>query len=97
MIALGGDDGQVHLLTGDTLHEIGQLPIGTGASWAFAAYTADGTTLSAVDDRGRIVHWDPRPQSWIDRACSIAARDLSAAEWNTYLPGVPHQRTCTAG
>ena len=94
VIAVGGDDGQVHLLTADTLREIGQLPIGTGGSWAFAAYTANGSTLSAVDERGRIVHWDPRPTSWIRRACSIAARDLTAAEWNTYLPDVAHQRTC---
>jgi WD40 repeat protein len=96
VIALGGSDGQVHLLTADTLHEIGQLPIRTGAVWAFAAYTRGGSVLSAVDERGLIVQWDSRPQSWVDRACAVAARDLTDTEWDTYLPGVPHQRTCTA-
>jgi hypothetical protein len=78
------------------LHEIGQLPIGTGASWAFAAYT-DGTTLSAVDERGRIVRWPAQHQIWIQRACSIAGRDLTGVEWNTYLPGVARHRTCATG
>jgi hypothetical protein len=32
VVALGGNDGQVHLLTGDSLREIGQPPIGTGAT-----------------------------------------------------------------
>jgi WD40 repeat protein len=97
VVALGGDDGQIHLLTADTLHEIGQLPIGTGATWALAAYTADGSALSAVDERGHIVQWDARPQSWIHRACAIVARDLTPTEWDTYLPGVPPQHTCTTG
>jgi WD40 repeat protein len=97
VVAVGGNDGQVHLLTADTLHEIGQLPIGTGATWAFAAYSTDGSVLSAVDERGHIVRWDPRPQSWVHRACAIAARDLTPTEWDSYLPGVPRQRTCTTG
>jgi len=66
-------------------------------NWVFAAYAADGSTLSAVDERGRIVRWDPRPLSWIRRACAVAARDLTASEWNTYLPGTPYRRTCTTG
>ncbi len=97
VVALGGDDGQVHLLTGDTLREIGQLPIGAGATWALAAYSADGWVLSAVDERGRIVRWDTRPETWIRRACAVVARDLTPAEWDTYLPGVPRRQTCTAG
>jgi hypothetical protein len=96
VIALGGSDGQIHLLTADTLHEVGQLPIRTGAVWAFAAYTRGGSVLSAVDERGLIVQWDSRPRSWVDRACAVAARDLTDMEWNTYLPGVSHQRTCTS-
>jgi WD40 repeat protein len=97
VVALGGNDGQVHLLTADTLREIGQLPIGTGGTWAFASYNADGSVLSAVDERGHIVQWDARPQSWIHRACAIVGRDLTPDEWNTYLPGLPRTHTCTAG
>jgi WD40 repeat protein len=95
LVALGGDDGQVHILTADTLREIGQLPIGTAGTWAFVAYDASGSTLSAVDDRGHVVRWDARPQSWPHRACAVVgARDLTATEWDSYLPGVPRQNTC---
>jgi len=96
VVALGGSDGQVHVLTADTLHEVGQLPIRTGAVWAFAAYTRKGSVLAAVDERGQIVQWDSRPRSWVERACAVAARNLTDTEWDTYLPGAPHQRTCTA-
>lgn len=95
VVALGGNDAQVHLLAADTLREIGQLPVATGAAWAFVSYNADGSRLSAVDERGRVVHWDTRPETWIRRACEIGGRDLTTEEWVTYLPGVPYQRTCS--
>ena len=81
--------------TADTLTGIGQLAMGTGATGR-SRYSADGSALSAVDERGHVVQWDPRPQSWIHRACTIVARDLTPTEWDTYLPGVPLERTCTA-
>jgi hypothetical protein len=28
-------------------------------------------------------------------ACAIVGRDLTAAEWDRYLPGRPHRPTCT--
>jgi WD40 repeat protein len=96
LIAVGGDDGQIHLLTADNLHEIGALPIGAGAAWALAVHTNGGDALTAVDERGRIVHWDARPQSWIRRACAITARDFTATEWDTYLPGATRHGTCPA-
>jgi hypothetical protein len=49
-----------------------------------------------MDERGRVMHWDTRPESWIRRACTIAGRDFTPAEWTSYLPGVPHQHTCTS-
>jgi WD40 repeat protein len=94
IIAVGGDDGQVHLLTTSNLNEIGQLPVGAGAAWTNVAHTADGSMLTAVDERGRIVHWDTRPQSWTQRACSIVGRNLTDAEWATFIPGTTRQRTC---
>jgi hypothetical protein len=96
IVALGGNDGRAHLLAADTLHEIGQLPLAAGAAWAFVSYNADGTRLSAVDERGRVMHWDTRPESWIRHACTIAGRDFTSAEWTSYLPGVPHRHTCTS-
>lgn len=97
VIALGGSDGRAHLLDPGTLREIGQLPLLTGGSWAFVFYHPDGSHLFAVDERGHVVRWDTRPESWVARACEIVGRDFTPAEWDSYLPGVPLQRTCTTG
>jgi hypothetical protein len=69
----------------------------TGAELASVSFDPDGTRVSAVDERGRIVQWETRTQDWIARACEIVDRDFSPAEWDTYLPGVEYERTCTAG
>ena len=96
-IAIGGNDGHARLLTADTLREIGPLPAATGATWVFISHDPDGSTLSAVDERGHIVQWNTRPASWIARACQIVSRDFTTAEWDSYLPGLPQQRTCATG
>jgi DNA-binding SARP family transcriptional activator/WD40 repeat protein len=96
VVAVGGDDAQVHLFEAATLREIGTLPMVTGSHYAFAAFHPDGSRLSAVDERGYVVEWDIRPTKWIDRACATAGRDLTPAEWATYLPGVAYRPTCPA-
>ena len=30
--------------------------------------------------------WDLDPVNWLDAACRVAGRDLTAAEWHHYLP-----------
>jgi hypothetical protein len=40
------------------------------------------------------VLWDVDPNDWQTIACTIAGRNLSHAEWHTYLPNLHYQRTC---
>ena len=35
------------------------------------------------------------PSVWLDEACAIVGRDLTQAEWDTYLPGRDREPTCT--
>jgi DNA-binding SARP family transcriptional activator/WD40 repeat protein len=35
------------------------------------------------------------PSVWLDEACTIVGRDLTQAEWDTYLPGRDREPTCT--
>jgi WD40 repeat protein len=44
---------------------------------------------------GSIVAWDMAPEDWVDRACELAGRDLTRAEWARYLPDQPYRRTCS--
>ncbi len=96
-VAVTSGDSQVHLLDAATLRQIGTLPMPTGAQLTFVTFDPDGTRVSAVDERGRIVQWETRAQAWIERACDIVDRDFTRPEWDTYLPGVEYERTCTAG
>ena len=51
------------------------------------------STVSAAD--GSQVTWDLTPDHWLDRACELAGRDLTRAEWARYLPDQPYRRTCS--
>ena len=33
-------------------------------------------------------------EQWVDRACAIAGRNLSIAEWEQFFPDRPYERTC---
>ena len=35
-----------------------------------------------------------RPRSWMTRACRIAGRNLSQAEWRQYMGDRPYRKTC---
>jgi WD40 repeat protein len=43
---------------------------------------------------GDVISWDMSPSDWVRRACDLAGRDLSRAEWARYLSGQPYRRTC---
>ena len=60
------------------------------------AFSPDGTTL-ATSSTDMTVHLDPmpdKPDRAIQRLCQSLARDLTAEEWEFYLPGVDRQPTC---
>jgi WD40 repeat protein len=67
------------------------------------AFTRDSRTLIAtwpvVGHDGRTVDDSPKqfdvdPVSWIVRACQLAGRNLSRAEWAQYLGDLPYRATC---
>lgn len=54
----------------------------------------DGTQL-LVDVAGGVAAWDLDPRHQFDAACAIAGRQLTAAEWRTYLADLgPYRETC---
>jgi len=59
-----------------------------------AAFTPDGRRLFIVSSTGQAWVWDTDPSSWERRACQIAGRSLTEAEWRLYLPNRPYQSTC---
>ena len=70
--------------------------------WAPSALTADSTAgfahgtsdvLIASRD-GTVSVWDPPPEAAVKAACRIASREITDAEWSTYLPERERQPVC---
>jgi WD40 repeat protein len=58
------------------------------------AYASSGAAVTAVTDRGDVLRWDLDPGHWLDLACRIANRDLSAAEIARFMDGTGSQTAC---
>jgi WD40 repeat protein len=59
------------------------------------AFSPDGKTLASGDDEGFFILWDVDPTSWSERACKLANRNLTDAEWLRYVgTDEPYAKTC---
>ncbi|NIM92139.1 MAG: TIR domain-containing protein [Anaerolineales bacterium] len=71
------------------------LPIpGHGSSIRGLAFSSDGQILASIDAEGPIRIWDMDPESWRARACLIANRNMTDAEWAAHLGEEPYRETC---
>jgi WD40 repeat protein len=61
---------------------------------AQAAFVAGGSALVTLYDDGRGFVWDVRPQSWARRACAVAGRTLTRAEWRQAFPNRRYAPAC---
>jgi WD40 repeat protein len=58
--------------------------------------SADGRRLLEVHANGQGAVWDVDPESWKRRACDLANRTLTRAEWEEFLPGRPYEPACAS-
>jgi WD40 repeat protein len=85
LLAAARADGTIDLIDIDR-EEIVAGPLrGHRGPVADLSFVSSKLLLSAGLD-GRLIRWDTDPQSWRERACRIANRDLTPSEWSTYLP-----------
>jgi WD40 repeat protein/DNA-binding SARP family transcriptional activator len=59
-----------------------------------AAFTPNSRRVFIVSATGEAWVWDVDPTSWEARACRIAGRPLTQAEWRLYLPDRPYEPAC---
>jgi len=62
--------------------------------WFKVMLARDGSRLGWSSEGSGPILWEARLESWIARACQIANRDLSAAEWRRFGTDEPCRRTC---
>lgn len=95
LMVIGGTDGTTRLFDVQTRTAYGAPFPGKSDRPAIAAFRSDGKSVVTVDDEGRGVLWDLRPSAWRQRACEVAGRTLTRAEWKQYLPGRSYHPACT--
>jgi WD40 repeat protein len=93
-LATGSPDGTVRLYDLRSSQPLGRpLPALPGHP-AAPVFTPDGAFLLEISDAGRAYRWNVRPSAWGARACAIAGRTLSRAEWAQLLPEHPYTPAC---
>ena len=94
-LATGGVDGTIRLYDLKTRQLLGTpLPAVAGHP-VIPRFSPDGASLFAITGAGRAFRWDVRPSSWEQRACAVAGRTLTRAEWADALPGRPYAPACS--
>jgi WD40 repeat protein len=94
-LATTSDDGSTRLWDLPSGRPIGTALPGFAKRYVAAAFVDGGTHLVTLDDDGRGDLWDIRPLSWARRACQVAGRTLTSAEWNDALPERAYAPACT--
>ena len=59
-----------------------------------ATFLPDGHTLIVATTDYEVFTFDTRLETWIDRACAIAGRDLTTTEWEQAFGDRPYHETC---
>ena len=87
------NDGTARLWDVASRRPIGAALAGTRGNVVGAAFTSQPGGLAVLNERGGYV-WDVRPSSWARRACAVAGRTLTRAEWHNALPDRAYNPAC---
>jgi hypothetical protein len=93
-LATGTTAGGVQLWNVPTGQAIGAPLPGLRDVFVTPIFTPDATHVIAAYAAGRATLWDVRPTTLIQRACAVAGRRLTRAEWEVFLPGSAYNPAC---
>ena len=85
---------RISLWDGHTGAYVASLPLPADARLVSIVYLEDSSGLVIAAADGRTWTADTRTDSWTDRACGIAGRNLTKAEWTQFFPSRPYHATC---
>jgi WD40 repeat protein len=93
-LASGSADQTLILWDVATSQPIGRPLTGFTGDVLSLVFGRDREHLYAGTQDKKFLRWDVSDTLWIDRACSLARRNLSLAEWQQYIPNKPYSKTC---
>jgi len=85
---------RIRLWDGRTGEYQASLPLPSVATDFSIAYLRDSSGLLLASTDGRAWRVDTRTDTWVARACAIAGRNLSRAEWAQFFPTRDYEVTC---
>jgi WD40 repeat protein len=85
---------RIGLWDGHTGDYQGSLPFPALATGASIRYLPNSSGLLIAARDGRTWTADTRTDTWGERACTIAGRNLTAVEWERFFPRRPYEVTC---
>jgi WD40 repeat protein len=95
MLASGSKDKTIVLWDVATRQPIGVPLAGHTDSVTTMAFSPDGKKLVSGSHDKKIILWDVDIGSWVARACHIANRNLTQAEWHQFIgQDIPYKCTC---
>jgi WD40 repeat protein len=93
LLASASSDGTIALWDLATGRRLG-TPLPGPAGFPSISFTPDGHWLFASYSNGQAYRWDMRPASWRAKACAVAGRALTRAEWTQLEPSRPYTPVC---
>ena len=90
----GLQDATVKIWFTGSLEQEGPRLVADPDATAATAFEPGGQDLLVVDDHGGAFTWPMSLTSWEQRACSLAGRNLTRAEWAQFVAGPPYATVC---
>ena len=88
--------GRISVWDGQTGAYVASLPLPANVGQVSIAYRPDSSGLVIAAADGRTWTADTRTDRWASRACAIAGRSLTRAEWRRFFPSRRYHATCAA-
>jgi serine/threonine protein kinase/WD40 repeat protein len=94
LLATASLSGEVQLWDVAAHRQIASFPSPTAEEYGYPIFSPDGRHLTILYGGAQSYIWDIDPAGWKARACAVAGRNLTRAEWEQFLPDRPYEPAC---